>query len=67
MTKKTKKVRIQIKDISGNWITVQTVVNSDRMIDNAITSVQRSYKKDVRAVDTNGSLVQMYPYIKGQK
>lgn len=58
------KIKIQIKDISGNWITIQTVINQDTAIQSCINSVQKAYKKDVRAVDKNGSIVQMYPYIK---
>jgi hypothetical protein len=58
------KVKIQVKDISGHWFTIQTVMPNDQVVQAAINSVQKTYKKDVRAIGPEG-LTQMYPYIKG--
>lgn len=57
-------VKIQIKDKTGNWITVKTTVNQDQIVSSDLNSVQKSYKMDVRAMDQNGLLLQYLPYIK---
>ena len=52
---------IQIQaDFSGNWRTVSHVMNNSQYIDHAMKSVAKMHPtKRVRAVDSNGRLVDM--------
>lgn len=58
-----KRVDIQIKDITGRWFTVQNCIDQDQIIQAAMTSIQSLYKKDTRALNSQGAVIQFYPYI----
>jgi len=54
-------ITIQIRDVGGNWLSVQnTMTNDDRYIYSLMESAQSGYPgKQVRAVDQNGRIVDM--------
>lgn len=52
-------IKIQVQDITGNWITVGSAVNQDQLVKIQLDTVSRTYRRTVRAVDQNGNIVQM--------
>jgi hypothetical protein len=52
-------VKLQIQDVSGLWVTVGSSINQDQLIKKNLDSIQRTYKRTVRAVDSNGMIVQL--------
>lgn len=53
------KAYIQIQDITGNWISVSTVVNQPQMVKSNVDSTAKQYKKLTRAVDEKGNILQL--------
>lgn len=51
--------KIQIQDVTGLWVTVSTCMKTDQIIKRTLDSVQRTYKRTVRAVDDNGNILQL--------
>jgi hypothetical protein len=58
------RVRVQIQDRTGNWVTVQSCINSDQIVASTINSVQKQYKKTARAIDVKGNIVQFVQFSK---
>jgi hypothetical protein len=52
-------VIIQIQDVGGNWMDVQTTMtNHDRYVYSLMEQAQRNYSgRRVRAVDQNGRII----------
>jgi len=51
--------QLQVQDISGNWISVGSTMNQPQMISKNLDSLARVYKKTVRAIDSNGNILQL--------
>jgi hypothetical protein len=52
-----KLIYIQVKNITGTWLTVNTVQNTDTLINKALDSAASFYKKQARAVTASGTVV----------
>jgi hypothetical protein len=50
---------IQIQNISGTWFTIQTVPNKGQFVRKALEQAKITYNKRVKAVDSNGNLIDM--------
>lgn len=57
-------ITYQIRDLSGNWLTVRRTPTAPQLVSKEIESLQKTYKKDVRALDSAGMLVDYKPVIK---
>jgi hypothetical protein len=58
------KISIQIQDTSGLWRTVAKVINQSQVINKALQTNARIHKKTTQAVDGDGNLVNIHPFIK---
>lgn len=58
--------KIQMMDVTGKWQTVASTMNSDQLVALQLQSIQRTFKRNVRAIDERGSLIQFFPYM-GEK
>jgi len=54
--------KIQMMDVTGKWQTVSSTLNSDQLVLLQLQSIQRTFKRNVRAIDDRGNLIQFYPY-----
>lgn len=52
-------IKIQLQNVSGEWFTINTVMNQPSIIATALDSASSMYKKRVRAVDEKGSLIDL--------
>jgi hypothetical protein len=50
-------IKIQVQDITGNWVTVGSTQNQDQLIKRNLDTIQRTYKRTVRAIDSHGNIV----------
>ena len=51
-------ILIQVQDVGGNWMTIQTTqTRDDRYVRSLLSQAARSYKKRVRAIDHNGMII----------
>lgn len=57
--------KIQMQDHTGRWVTVVSTLPSEQLMWLKLQSVQQAYKRNVRAVDKNGIVLQFSPYISG--
>lgn len=54
------KAYIQIQDFSGNWINVNSTMNSPQIIMKALETAKKTYRTGVaRAVDQDGNILQL--------
>ena len=51
--------RIQVQDTTGNWITVGSTLNQPQLIFRQVETTAKTYKRLVRAVDSNGNILQL--------
>lgn len=55
--------KIQMQDHTGRWVTVASTLPSEQLMWLKLQSVQQLYKRNVRAVDSNGVVLQFSPYV----
>ncbi len=53
------RAKLQVQDITGNWVTVGSTFNQDQYIFRNLQSMSRMYKRTARAIDKNGNILQM--------
>ncbi len=52
-----KTVTIQIQDLSGNWLPVQTIRGDDQTVKITLDTTSKMMRKRLRAVDSNGTVL----------
>ena len=50
---------IQVQDVTGNWVTVSTTTNQAQHIFRSLMAVTQQYQRLGRAVDSEGSILQI--------
>lgn len=51
--------KLQVQDVTGQWITVGSSMKNDQIIFRQLETLAKTYKKVVRAVDDNGNILQI--------
>lgn len=51
--------KLQVQDITGQWITVGSSMMQDQIISKQLDTLSKTYKRVVRAVDASGNILQL--------
>lgn len=51
--------KIQVQDVTGNWINVGSTLNQPQLIFRSLETYAKTYKRLIRAVDTDGNILQI--------
>ncbi len=51
--------RLQIQDVTGNWINVGSSINQDQIIFQQLEVLSTVFKRLVRAVDKHNNIIQI--------
>jgi hypothetical protein len=53
-----RQILLQIQDVTGNWITVGSSMDQFQIITKDLARTASTFKRNARAVDQNGNIVQ---------